>query len=212
MRDADGSVAAIVEQRDATADAAGHRRDQLRLYAFDGALLADALERVATDNAQGEEYLTDVVGILRGRRPRRRVRSLADDAAEIAGRQRPGAARPGAARAATAGCWSGWMRAGVTIMDPASTWMDVDVTLEQDAVMQPGTQLQGATDVGPRAPRSARTASLTRHRRSGAGATCPCTAAASGRDRPRRERRAVRLPAPGHQARPRRRKSAPTSR
>ena len=65
LRDADGAVTAIVEQRDATAEQRAITEINSGMYAFDGDLLADTVKRVPTDNAKGEEYLTDVVSLLR---------------------------------------------------------------------------------------------------------------------------------------------------
>ncbi|MFZ0166464.1 MAG: NTP transferase domain-containing protein, partial [Trebonia sp.] len=66
VRDADGAFLRIVEQRDATPAELAIDEYNSGCYAFDGALLADAIKRVTTDNTQQQEYLTDVVGILRG--------------------------------------------------------------------------------------------------------------------------------------------------
>src|SRR4029077_9675401 len=100
-------------------------------YAFDGALLADAIKRVTTDNTQQQEYLTDVVDILR--RDGHPVGTvLAADAGEIAGvNDRVQLAQ--VRRALNDRIVGDWMRAGVTIVDPASTWIDVTVTIGQDA-------------------------------------------------------------------------------
>ena len=115
-------------------------------YAFDGTLLADAVERVTTNNEQQQEYLTDVVDILRG--DGHEVGTmLAADAGEITGvndRVQLSQAR----RELNDRILDGWMRAGVTIIDPASTWIDVTVTIGQDAEIGPQTQLQGATVIG----------------------------------------------------------------
>lgn len=145
----DGPLAAVVEQRDA--EAAGDtatlavREVNAGCYAFDGALLAQALGRLGTDNAQGEEYLTDVVGLLRGD-GRTVVASPAGTPGESAGvNDRVQLAAAGAAlrdRLVAA-----HQRAGVTVVDPATTWLDVDVELEADAVVQPGTQLVRGTRV-----------------------------------------------------------------
>ena len=146
IRDDGGSLAEIVEDADATA--AQRTIDEINTgcYAFDGALLADAVKRVATSNAQGQEYLTDVVGILRGDgHPAGTV--LAADPAEVQGvNDRVQLAE--AQRACNNRLLEDWMRAGVTIMDPSSTWVDVDVTLAPDAEILPGTHLGGRTDVG----------------------------------------------------------------
>ena len=84
VRDSDGAFLRIVEERDATPDERAIDEYNSGCYAFDGALLADAIKRVTTDNDQQQEYLTDVVGILRG--DGHQVGTmLAADAGEITG-------------------------------------------------------------------------------------------------------------------------------
>jgi bifunctional UDP-N-acetylglucosamine pyrophosphorylase / glucosamine-1-phosphate N-acetyltransferase len=145
VRDADGAFLRIVEQRDATPAELAIDEYNSGCYAFDGALLADAIKRVTTDNTQQQEYLTDVVGILRGDgHPIGTV--LAPDVAEIQGvndRVQLAAAR----RALNDRILEHWMRAGVTIVDPATTWVDVTVTIGQDAEIGPQVQLTGATAI-----------------------------------------------------------------
>jgi bifunctional UDP-N-acetylglucosamine pyrophosphorylase/glucosamine-1-phosphate N-acetyltransferase len=146
IRDDGGSLAEIVEEADATA--AQRTIDEINsgCYAFDGALLADAVKRVATSNAQGQEYLTDVVAILRGDGHQAGT-VLAADPAEIQGvNDRVQLAQ--VRRAYNARLLEAWMRAGVTVVDPAATWIDVDVTLAPDVEILPGTHLQGRTTVG----------------------------------------------------------------
>ncbi len=146
VRDATGALTGIVEQSDATA---GQRLiDEINsgCYVFDGALLADAIKRLPSANAQGQEYLTDVVGILRG--DGHPVGTLvAADATEVEGvNDRVQLAQ--ARRIYNNRLLEHWMRAGVTIIDPATTWLDVQVTLAQDVEIGPSTQLQGRTTVG----------------------------------------------------------------
>ena len=147
IRDDRGSLTGIVEEADATPAQRAIDEINSGCYAFDGALLADAVKRVATSNAQGQEYLTDVVAILRDDgHPVGTV--LAADPGEIQGiNDRVQLAQ--ARRALNDRLLETWMRAGVTIMDPASTWIDADVTLEPDAEIGPGTQLEGRTAIGP---------------------------------------------------------------
>ena len=149
VRDASGGLTEIVEDADASAEQRAISEINSGCYAFDGTLLADAIKRVATSNAQGQEYLTDVVAILRGDGyPAGAV--VAADPAEIQGvNDRVQLAQ--VRRALNDRLLEDWMRAGVTIVDPATTWVDVDVTLGQDAVILPGTQLEGRTSVGARA-------------------------------------------------------------
>ena len=144
-RDADGSVAAIVEQRDADAAHLVITEINSGMYAFDVALLRSALTRLTTNNAQGEEYLTDVLAILGG--DGHRVGAVvARDAEEVLGvNDRVQLAH--ARRVLRDRILDSWMRAGVTVIDPATTWVDVDVTLEPDAVLHQDTRLHGRTHV-----------------------------------------------------------------
>jgi bifunctional UDP-N-acetylglucosamine pyrophosphorylase/glucosamine-1-phosphate N-acetyltransferase len=145
IRADDGSVSAIVEEKDATADERAVTEINVGMYAFDGALLDAALKQVTTDNANGEEYLTDVVTILRdaghrvgGALDRHWTGPLGvNDRVQLAE----------ARRLINDRVLEAHMRAGVTIVDPRSTWIDVQVTLEPDAVIKPGTQLHGASHI-----------------------------------------------------------------
>jgi bifunctional UDP-N-acetylglucosamine pyrophosphorylase/glucosamine-1-phosphate N-acetyltransferase len=146
VRDADGAFLRIVEERDATDAERAIDEFNSGCYAFDGELLADAVKRVTTNNSQHEEYLTDVVEILRGDgHPVGTV--LAAEPAEIRGvNDRVQLAQ--ARRALNDRILTDWMLAGVTIVDPASTLIDVTVTIGQDAEIGPQTQLEGATAIG----------------------------------------------------------------
>ncbi|MEU3509058.1 bifunctional UDP-N-acetylglucosamine diphosphorylase/glucosamine-1-phosphate N-acetyltransferase GlmU [Streptomyces longwoodensis] len=153
VRDASGAVTAIVEHKDASEEQRAVREINSGVFAFDGALLAGALKQVRTDNSQGEEYLTDVLGILR-EAGHRVGASVAADHREIAGinnRVQLGEAR----RILNDRLLTEAMLAGVTVVDPATTWVDVTVSFERDVVVHPGTQLHGATrlaegaEVGP---------------------------------------------------------------
>ncbi|HLV72902.1 MAG TPA: bifunctional UDP-N-acetylglucosamine diphosphorylase/glucosamine-1-phosphate N-acetyltransferase GlmU [Vulgatibacteraceae bacterium] len=146
IRSADGAVEAIVEHKDATEEQRAVNEINVGMYAFDGALLADALKRVTTDNAGGEEYLTDVVAILRGDGHRAGAHLVADWVETQGVNDRVQLAQ--ARRQLNDRILEAHMRAGVTIVDPATTWIDVDVTVEQDAEILPGTQLHGRTHVG----------------------------------------------------------------
>ncbi|NEC30636.1 bifunctional UDP-N-acetylglucosamine diphosphorylase/glucosamine-1-phosphate N-acetyltransferase GlmU [Streptomyces sp. SID8111] len=150
---ASGAVTAIVEHKDASEEQRAVREINSGVFAFDGALLAQALKQVRTDNSQGEEYLTDVLGILRAAGHRVGA-SVAGDHREIAGinnRVQLAEAR----RILNERLLTAAMLSGVTVVDPASTWVDVSVTFEQDVVVHPGTQLHGSThlaegcEVGP---------------------------------------------------------------
>jgi bifunctional UDP-N-acetylglucosamine pyrophosphorylase/glucosamine-1-phosphate N-acetyltransferase len=145
LRDAAGDVTGIVEHKDADAAQRAIHEINSGIYAFDACVLADALGRIGTDNAQGELYLTDVLAIARG--DGRRVAAVRTaDVWQVEGvNDRVQLAALGAElnrRVLTA-----WMRAGVTVVDPASTWVDVSVELAPDVTLLPGTQLHGATRV-----------------------------------------------------------------
>ncbi|RAJ36058.1 bifunctional UDP-N-acetylglucosamine pyrophosphorylase/glucosamine-1-phosphate N-acetyltransferase [Kitasatospora sp. SolWspMP-SS2h] len=146
LRGPDGAVAAIVEHKDATAEQLAVDEINSGVFAFDAKLLALALSLVGTDNAQGEEYLTDTLEILR-REGHRVGAVVAADHREIVGindRVQLAAAR----RLLNDRLLENAMRAGVTVVDPASTWFDVQVTYEPDALVHPNTQLHGASHLG----------------------------------------------------------------
>ena len=153
VRDGTGAVTGIVEHKDATDEQRAIREINSGVFAFDGQLLADALGKVRTDNSQGEEYLTDVLGILR-EAGHRVGASVAGDHREILGinnRVQLAEAR----RLLNERLLERAMLAGVTVVDPGSVLIDVTATFEPDAVIHPGTQLLGAThlaegaEVGP---------------------------------------------------------------
>jgi bifunctional UDP-N-acetylglucosamine pyrophosphorylase/glucosamine-1-phosphate N-acetyltransferase len=145
IRAADGGLEAIVEQRDATPEQHAVAEINSGVYAFDGKVLRDALTRLSTDNSQGEEYLTDVVSIARGDGARVGA-SLAPDHREILGvNDRVQLAELG--RILNDRTVVEWMREGVSVVDPATTWIDVQVTLARDVRIEPNTQLRGRTSV-----------------------------------------------------------------
>jgi bifunctional UDP-N-acetylglucosamine pyrophosphorylase/glucosamine-1-phosphate N-acetyltransferase len=145
LRDAAGDLTAIVEHKDADEAQRAVREINSGIYAFDGPMLADALGRIGTDNAQGEMYLTDVLAIARA--DGRRVAAVrTTDVWQVEGvNDRVQLAALGVElnrRVLTA-----WMRAGVTVVDPATTWVDVTAELAPDVTLRPGTQLHGRTTV-----------------------------------------------------------------
>ena len=144
LRAPTGEVTGIVEERDATPAQREIAEIATSVYAFDTALLENAAGRLSTDNAQGEEYLPDVIAILAA--DGHRVGALRADAAETAGvndRVQLAAAH----RAYNARLLAAHMRAGVTVVDPATTWVDAAVTIEADATLLPSVELHGATHV-----------------------------------------------------------------
>jgi bifunctional UDP-N-acetylglucosamine pyrophosphorylase/glucosamine-1-phosphate N-acetyltransferase len=146
LRDpATGLVVGIVEQKDADDAQRSVREINSGVYAFDAAALRDALGRITTDNAQGEEYLTDVLG-LHVSAGHVVAAVVATDADEILGvNDRVQLAAAGALLRDRVN--AAWMRAGVTLKDPATTWIGVDVVLERDCVIDRNTALRGRTSV-----------------------------------------------------------------
>ncbi len=145
QRDHTGAPLAVVEQRDATPEQLAIREVNAGIYAFDIAWLRGALARLRTDNAQGEAYLTDVVSL-----------AVADARTVGAVPVRDTAQTEGVndrLQLATLGAelnrrtLHAWMRAGVTVVDPATTWVDVTVTLGRDVRLLPGVQLHRGTSV-----------------------------------------------------------------
>jgi bifunctional UDP-N-acetylglucosamine pyrophosphorylase / glucosamine-1-phosphate N-acetyltransferase len=148
-RDRDRQVRAIVEDRDATPAERRGRECNSGIYCFDPRPLWPALEAVARHargNAHGEVYLTDVIGQLARRG--RRVEALGvADPREVAGvndrRQLTGL--EGLLRERTL---DGLMAAGITVVDPAATYVDATVAVGRDTVLHPGVRLAGRTEIG----------------------------------------------------------------
>jgi bifunctional UDP-N-acetylglucosamine pyrophosphorylase/glucosamine-1-phosphate N-acetyltransferase len=153
VRDADGRVRRIVEEKDATEDERAIRELNSSVYAFAAGDLRAALAGLRPDNAQGELYLTDTVRLLaEAGRPVAAVRT-GDLAAAQGVNTRVELAE--AAAALRDRILRRHMLAGVTIVDPATTWIDGEVEIEPDAVIGAFTVLQGRTvvradaEVGP---------------------------------------------------------------
>ncbi|MDR6865687.1 bifunctional UDP-N-acetylglucosamine pyrophosphorylase/glucosamine-1-phosphate N-acetyltransferase [Microbacterium resistens] len=145
IRGDDGGVARIVEQKDATADEAAVTEINSGVYVFRTAPLRAQLARVGTDNAQGEMYLTTVIGLLREERETVAVEIADDTEATFGVNDRAQLAE--AARTLNDRIVRHWQREGVTILDPATTWIDDDVTLASDVTILPNTQILRATTV-----------------------------------------------------------------
>jgi bifunctional UDP-N-acetylglucosamine pyrophosphorylase/glucosamine-1-phosphate N-acetyltransferase len=145
VRDGDSGVSAIVEDKDC--DEAQRRIAEINsgMYAFDAQRLTTTLSRLTTDNAQGEEYLTDVVGLLRADGDAVSA-CLVVDPVEILGvNDRMQLAEAAALMRDRIN--AAWMRAGVSMLDPSSTWLDVDVDLEPDVTLRAQVTLRGPTTV-----------------------------------------------------------------
>ena len=146
VRDEAGAVLAIVEQADADAAQRAIAEVNSGVYAFDAAALRSALSRLRADNAQQELYLTDVIALVRGDGLPVRAQHVADTAlvAGVNDRVQLSALAAELNRRII----ERHQRNGVTVIDPATTWIDADVEIGPDTVVQPGTQLLGATAIG----------------------------------------------------------------
>jgi len=149
LRDRDGQVIAIIEERDADEPTRQLAEINTSVYAFDISALRGALSRVTTGNAQGEEYLTDVIGLLVADGEVVTSVRAADHVEALGVNDRIQLAT--ARRVMRDRILAHWMREGVTITDPATTWMGVGVTLDPDATVHQNTQLHGATHVAANA-------------------------------------------------------------
>lgn len=140
-----GDITGIVEEKDATDLQRQIKEIGTSTYIFDADFLRETLDTLGTDNAQGEMYLTDVIAkasdlgrgvgsyVLEDSIQAEGVNDLVQLATLRAEKNRR--------------ILEGWMRSGVSIIDPASTHIDVDVEIEPDAVIHPGTILRGRTKV-----------------------------------------------------------------
>ncbi|HXD18806.1 MAG TPA: bifunctional UDP-N-acetylglucosamine diphosphorylase/glucosamine-1-phosphate N-acetyltransferase GlmU [Vicinamibacterales bacterium] len=141
-----GRIARIVEERDASPDVRQIREINGGIYAFDLAPLFDALRGIASQNAQGEYYLTDLIAIYRRRKLP--VESLVvDNPQEIRGiNSRTELAEVSRIVRQTKN--EELMAAGVTIVDPATTYIDPDVEIGPDTVIHPGVAIEGQSRIG----------------------------------------------------------------
>lgn len=146
VRHSNGSVLHICESKDADQATLAIREINTSIYCFDRQLLAEKLALLRTDNAQGEYYLTDVIGLLNeaGKRVGAVVASNAADALGINNRVELAQAAAIMRRRIL----ERLMLAGVTIVDPATTYVDCDVEIGPDTVVHPCTIIQRGTRIG----------------------------------------------------------------
>lgn len=145
LRDASGDVERIVEQKDATDHEAEVAEINAGVYVFRADALRRHLPDVGQANAQGEKYLTDVVGLARRSGERIAVGQAPDPAAALGVNDRVQLAE--AARLLNARTVRRWQLAGASILDPAATWIDVDASLAPDVTVLPGSYILGATSI-----------------------------------------------------------------
>jgi bifunctional UDP-N-acetylglucosamine pyrophosphorylase/glucosamine-1-phosphate N-acetyltransferase len=143
IRDADGAFESIVEQKDADPEQLLITEINSGVYVFDATALRTALAAIGTDNAQNERYLTDAAAGIRASGGRIEAVPVSDPwlVAGINDRAQLSAA----AVELNARIVRGWQLAGVTIQDPATTWIDLTANLAEDVEILPGTQIRGAT-------------------------------------------------------------------
>ena len=148
IRDSEGNVLRIVEQKDANSSELAVHEVNTSVYVFDAAVLSKAIADLKSDNAQGEFYLTDAletakqdgaVGVFAAPDPLS-VEGV-NDRVQLAA----------LAKAHNIRVCEQWMRAGVDILDPQTTWIEDDVEIGRDAVILPGSFLQGHTVIGENA-------------------------------------------------------------
>ena len=142
-----GRIARIVEERDASPAERRIREINGGIYAFDLGELFDALQGIASQNAQGEYYLTDLIAIYR-RRKLRVETLMVENPDEIRGiNSRTELAE--VSRIVRQNKNEELMAAGVTLVDPATTYIDADVEIGADTVIHPGVVIEGKTRIGP---------------------------------------------------------------
>lgn len=146
LRDSSGKVLGVVEAKDATPEQLAVREINTSIYCFNAPALFEALQEIRPDNAQGEYYLTDVIGLFT-RKGEKVEAVIADDwqvtlgvntrveLADVASRLRRRILER-------------LMLSGVTIVDPANTYIDADVQIGQDTTVYPNTYILGNTVIG----------------------------------------------------------------
>ena len=146
VRAGGGDVNAIVEEKDATDEQRAIAEINSGILAFDAAFLASALPRLGNANASAEYYLTDAVKLAAEDGVRTGGYLLEDRIQTEGANDRVQLSALG--RELNRRTVEKWMRAGVTVIDPETTWIHVDVDLGQDVTILPNVQLLGATSVG----------------------------------------------------------------
>jgi bifunctional UDP-N-acetylglucosamine pyrophosphorylase / glucosamine-1-phosphate N-acetyltransferase len=139
-------VSRIVEDRDATAEERAIREINVGTYVVDGEFLFSALEKLDPSNAQGEYYLTDIIrfAVEQGRRVAAVVLDSPDEGLGVNTRRQLAKAE----QAVRQQVRERWLDAGVTMIDPVSTWIDATVTIGKDTVLYPNVTLEGTTVIG----------------------------------------------------------------
>ncbi|WP_418968764.1 bifunctional UDP-N-acetylglucosamine diphosphorylase/glucosamine-1-phosphate N-acetyltransferase GlmU [Alloscardovia omnicolens] len=148
IRDSAGGFIRIVEQKDGSDKELAVHEVNTSVYAFDAAVLAQSIEKLNSANAQGEFYITDALSHARDMGPVGIV--TVDNPLRVEGvNDRVQLSK--LAKAYNQEICEYWMRQGVSILDPDTTWIDDDAQLEADAVILPGSYIQGSTRVAAEA-------------------------------------------------------------
>ena len=145
VRDPEGTLSRIVEHRDATDDERAITEVNSGTYVFTAAALRSRLPQLASNNDQGERYLTDVVGMLRTSGEPVEAVPVPDPWLVEGINDRVQLSR--AAARLNAMIVRGWQLAGVTVHDPETTWIDLRATLAEDVEVLPNTHIAGATTI-----------------------------------------------------------------
>jgi bifunctional UDP-N-acetylglucosamine pyrophosphorylase/glucosamine-1-phosphate N-acetyltransferase len=145
LRDSDGTVTGVAEEADADDAQLAIAEVATSVYAFTASALVPALEGVSADNAQGEHYLPDVIGILAAQGA---VLEAVVAPAEVAAGVNSYDQLAAAAGAMKQRINAHWMAQGVWMVEPDRTYVDVDAVLEPGVRLYPGVHIEGATTVG----------------------------------------------------------------
>lgn len=146
IRQADGDVLKIVEEKDATDEERQVQEINTGTYCFDNQALFAALKEVSNDNAQGEYYLPDVIEILKDKDETVGAYQLENNSDALGVNDRVALAE--ATRLMKDRINEKHMRGGVTLIDPASTYIECDVQIGSDSIVEPGVYLKGSTTIG----------------------------------------------------------------
>jgi bifunctional UDP-N-acetylglucosamine pyrophosphorylase / glucosamine-1-phosphate N-acetyltransferase len=149
IRGADGEIERIVETKaptDATPEELAIREINTGTYVFQAGPLTKALGKISNDNAQGEYYVGDVLPVMREAGLPIAAHRAPDEGVTLGVNTRLDLAR--VSRELRTRILEGHMLAGVTVTDPAATWIEADVEIEPDTLIEPGCSLRGATRIG----------------------------------------------------------------
>jgi bifunctional UDP-N-acetylglucosamine pyrophosphorylase/glucosamine-1-phosphate N-acetyltransferase len=149
VRDADGTVERVVETKtggDATPEQLLIREVNTGVYVFSGGALREALPRLSADNAQGELYLPQALDLIRAGGGTVAAHAVADERLVLGVNDRAALAQVRVL--AQQAIHARHMAAGVTVVDPRTTVIDVDVHIGRDTTIEPFTTIRGATRIG----------------------------------------------------------------